>query len=502
MTDNKSSTCTSCGTGNASSVDPKSLTAGSSPKVAKQSLNLMLTTPKVVPPLDPEFRPAVLGNRRYRKEVQASGQGQKVVIGIERENGLVCRREFTVFPEGSQHDADTLYFVDRLVKFDLWSRGGWKIHYSGPEFVGRYLQASYAAGGSREFDVNLMSQVYEKPFEVTFVDEKDVPRNKENPSALGGHLDGNRIGFDLGASDLKFSAVVNGEVVFSTEVPWDPRNQADPDYHYRVINQGLTSAASYLPGKKPQAIGGSSAGVLVANRVMVASLFRAVPPELFDAKVKGMFIRLGKEWGVPLDVINDGDVTALAGGMAYDTKALLGVAMGSSQAAGYMDAQGRIAGWLNELAFAPVDYNPEAPADEWSGDRGVGVLYFSQQAVNKLAPKAGLVFPDSMGLPQRLEEVQRLMASGDQRVIPIYETIGIYLGYAIAHYSDAYDLQNVLILGRVTTGPGGDIIVEKAKEVLAAEFPNLASEVSILVPDEKAKRVGQAIAAASLPAIR
>jgi predicted NBD/HSP70 family sugar kinase len=164
-----------------------------------------------------------------------------------------------------------------------------------------------------------------------------------------------------------------------------------------------------------------------------------------------------------------------------------------------MDKKSRIPGWLNELAFAPVDYNPKAAADEWSGDCGVGALYFSQQAVNKLLPAAGISLPGKMGLPERLKEVQALMARGDERAAKIYETIGIYLGYTMAHYADFYDFNDVLILGRVTTGQGGDIVLDHARQVLKTEFAGLAAKIALHVPDEKSRRVGQAVAAASLP---
>ena len=164
--------------------------------------------------------------------------------------------------------------------------------------------------------------------------------------------------------------------------------------------------------------------------------------------------------------------------------------------------QGRILGWLNELAFAPVDYNPNAVADEWSGDQGVGALYFSQQAVNKLLPAAKIKLPEKLGLPARLKEVQALMAKGDERAAKIYETIGVYLGYTIPHYADFYDFNHLLILGRVTTGKGGNIVIAKARKVLKSEFPEIARKVAIHVPDEKSRRVGQAVAAASLPELK
>jgi predicted NBD/HSP70 family sugar kinase len=316
---------------------------------------------------------------------------------------------------------------------------------------------------------------------------------------LGGHLEGCRIGFDLGASDYKLAAVRNGEAVFTTEIPWDPRHESNPDWHYQQINDGLKLAAKHLP--RVDAIGGSSAGIYIDNRVMVASLFRAVPPDLFAQKIRPLFLNLRKEWGVPFEVANDGDVTALAGSMSLQDHGVLGIAMGSSQAAGFLDAQGRITGWLNELAFAPVDYSPRAAVDEWSGDVGCGVQCFSQQAVVRLASSAGIDLP--AGHPaEQLKFVQDLHKQGDPRPPKVFETIGVYLGYALAHYADMYDFRHLLVLGRVTSGAGGDCIVQKANEVLRTDFPELAKKLSLHLPDEKSKRVGQAVAAASLPEIR
>ena len=225
-----------------------------------------------------------------------------------------------------------------------------------------------------------------------------------------------------------------------------------------------------------------------------------MPPELFAQKVKPLFLNLRQEWGVPLEVANDGDVTALAGAMSLQTNAVLGVAMGSSQAAGFLDADGRITGWLNELAFAPIDNNPTAAADEWSGDIGCGAQYFSQQAVVRLAPAAGIDL--AKGHPaEQLKFVQELHQQGDPRPARVFQTIGVYLGYALAHYAEMYDFRHLLVLGRVTSGAGGDLIVEKATEVLRADFPELAQRLSLHLPDEKSKRVGQAVAAASLPKV-
>lgn len=458
---------------------------------------LPLIPPKLIPPLDPAFRPAALANRAF---TQACAQvGEPVVIGLQREGGRRARFETRIFPQGHPSAAANLSYVERLVKFLLWQKGGFRVFIGGAPGVAEHLKQVYSPTGARAFDFDFMGrQVYEHPFEVISCAVDAVPPAFEQGKALGRHLQGCRIGFDLGASDRKVSAVVDGKVVFSEEVVWEPRKHADPAYHYAEIRSALLTAAAKLP--RVDAIGGSSAGILIANRPMVASLFRAVRESDFGA-VRDLFLRLQQEFGVPLEVINDGDVTALAGSMSLEDTGILGIALGSSEAAGYVDLDGHILGWLNELAFAPVDYNPTAPVDEWSGDRGCGAAYFSQQCVFRLAPRAGIEIPSGLTDADRLKFVQNLLENGHTGALAIWQTMGIYLGYGLAHYADFYDIKHVLILGRCTSGRGGDLLLEGANQVLRAEFPALAEKLHIQLPDEKSRRVGQSIAAASLPEI-
>ena len=466
-------------------------------KVHESTASLLDMRPKIPAPLDPNFQPLFLANCRYREVVAAAAKKEPLAIALERNAGLVTRWDLEIFALDSSHAEDSFCHVERTIKFLLWARGGWKIYLAGPHALCERIRDCYSVSGARAFDVDLMTRIYGRPFDVRIVSPEEMPAERESTVSLGGHLDGCRIGFDLGASDYKLASVIDGEPVFSTEIPWNPRDEPDPAHHYRCLNDGLKLAASKMP--RVDAIGGSSAGVFVDNQVMVASLFRAVPPADFERLVKPMFLNLRKEWGVPLEVINDGDVTALAGAMSLKENAMLGIAMGSSQAGGYLDRNGTITGWLNELAFAPVDLNPHAGVDEWSGDAGVGALYFSQQAVNKLALAASWSFPPEVGLPERLIVAQEKLAAGDPIARKIFESIGVYLGYSIPLYADFYDFKNLLILGRVTSGEGGEIILQTAREVLQTEFADLARKVKLVVPDEKSRRVGQAVAAASLP---
>jgi predicted NBD/HSP70 family sugar kinase len=459
-----------------------------------------LVAPRFMPPLGPDFRPAVLANRAYAANVAASGVAMPLVLGLERGDGSVSRFETMTFDEKHPRAGANLPYVERLVKFLLWQRGGWKVYVGGPRSIGAHIAKVYAPDGERAFDYHFMGEdVYERTFTIVPCDVKDVPPENETSQPLGRHLDGCRIGFDLGASDYKVSAVVNGEAVFSEETVWDPRKQTDPAYHFKHILGAIKKTASKLP--RVDAIGGSSAGVIINNRPMIASLFRGVPKDRFG-DVHTLFLRIRDEMGVPLELVNDGEVTALAGSMSLEDNGVLGIALGSSEAGGYVTMDGNITGWLNELAFAPVDYSPTAPADEWSGDRGVGALYFSQQCVFRLAPKAGIELPANVTDADKLKSVQEKLESGHDGATKIWQSMGYYMGYGIAHYADFYDLKHVLVLGRCTSGRGGHLIVDGAHEVLEAEFPELAKRIQVQLPDEKARRVGQSIAAASLPALK
>ncbi len=457
--------------------------------------------PRVKPPLDEGFRPAVLYNHAFLDSVRKSGKEEALGIAIERNNGMTSVSETAMYAEGHEMAKANLPYAERLVKTLLWQWGGWKIIIGGSRNVGEHIRDEYSQQGKRAFDTKFMSGVYKKPFTVEIVDFDDLPQPKEERVSLGRHLAGCRIGFDAGASDRKVAAVIDGKVVFSEEVVWDPKNQSDPQYHYDGIMSALRAAASHMP--RVDAIGVSAAGIYINNRVRVASLFRGVPEDLFDKKVSDMFLDMKREWGgVPLEVANDGDVTALAGAMSLNDTNVLGIALGSSEAGGYIDGGGYITGWLNELAFVPVDLNPQAPVDEWSGDRGCGVHYFSQEAVIRLASAAGIVLDEIRAPAEKLRHVQKMMSRGDDSARKIFETIGCYIGYGIAYYADFYDIKHVPILGRVTSGDGGNVILEKAEEVLELEFPDLAARIKVHLPGESVRRVGQAIAAASLPGLK
>ncbi|MDR0804790.1 MAG: ROK family protein [Oscillospiraceae bacterium] len=451
---------------------------------------------KVNAPLDAEFIPVPVVLREFLAKTKDE---QKIVIGVERSGGNISVFPLTVYKDGTGHDDDNYDIVERIVKSLLWIYGGWKVIIAGSDTIGAKVKAAYSVGGAREFDRKTMSDVYEHDFTVESVPLANAPVRKETFIPAAKNTKGCRIGFDAGGSDRKVSAVIDGETVYDEEVVWFPKTNDDPKYHYEGIKTAFQTAASKMP--RVDAIGVSSAGIYVDNKIMLASLFVKVPKTPDNvATIKNMYTDIAKEVApnAPLVVANDGDVSALAGAMVLNDNAVLGVAMGTSEAVGYVDGNGDITGWLNEMAFVPLDFNKASITDEWSGDYGCGVKYLSQDSVIKLAPKAGIELDPSLSPAEKLKVIQKAMTDGNPDAPKIYETIGVYFGYAIAYYALFMEIRHVLFLGRVSSGKGGEIVLEYAKKVLAEDFPDLAKGIDISLPDEKFRRVGQSFAAASL----
>ena len=449
---------------------------------------------KNVPELDPEFIPFGLWAESYLK-----GATKPVAIAVEKNEGYVSVHHTKIYGTAEMAEADYRY-VERYVKFLLWSIGGFKVYVCGCSELTKKLQEAYSLNGERAFDYDFFQKLYEQELQIIDLPLDQCPASNETPKPLGGHLDGCRIGFDAGGSDRKVSAVIDGETVYSEEVVWFPKKNPDPSYQYGHILEAFKTAASKMP--RVDAIGVSSAGVFIGNAPMISSIFYCVPRDRWD-EVKTVFDRAAAEIGdVPIVVANDGDVSALAGAMGMGKGSLMGMAMGTSEAVGYVDKDMNVLGWISELAFAPVDLNEKAMVDEWSTDIGVGCKYFSQDAVIKLAPRIGIELDESLSPAEKLKVVQKLMEADDPRAQKVFESIGAYLAYTVVLYSQFYDLRHLMMLGRVMSGKGGDTIMSGCQKILAEEFPALNEKVEVIVPDEKTRRVGQSVAAASLPASR
>ena len=444
------------------------------------------------PPLDGGFFPLHRFNESFLRTAR-----RPFHIAVERPDGLAVLRT-RIHGTADRFDADVFY-AERAVKTLLWAKGGFRVLLAGDESVCRAVAARYAPGGPRAFDAQFLSGVYGRPFSVERAAE--IPEPYDTPRPVSTVLDGCRIGFDAGGSDRKVSALLDGRTVYSEETVWSPKEHEDPRYHYEGIAASLRAAAAHLP--RVDAVGVSTAGICRDDRLVRSALFLRVPEEQYAAQVPDVFLRAVRDlFGpVPCAVANDGDVSALAGAMSLGEGGVLGLAMGTSEAAGFVDGRGRLTGWLNELAFVPVDVRPGAPVDTWSGDRGCGAGYFSQDAVIRLASAAGIDLPGALSPAERLSLVQHLLDGGDPRAAAVFDTVGVWLAHALSGYHALYGFRHVFLQGRVVSGQGGERILSRCRTVLAEEYPDLYRSFRLHLPDEQSRRVGQAAAAAALPVI-
>ncbi len=439
--------------------------------------------------LDKNYYPMYLYQNDFISDAKEKGATPFILV-LERGEGECERYETYLYKDG--HDDENLRYAKKLVKTMIWAYGGYKFYLYGGEGVVEGLRLAYSNSGERAFDYNFMQNVYLRPMEFVCVDLCELPKAccKAKPSSA--KAGGCRIGFDAGGSDRKVTACIDGRVVYEKETVWFPKLNSDPNYHLDGIIDSVDNALKALGGRV-DALGVSTAGIVVDNEVRVSSLFRKVSQKEQNEFVRPIYKNLSKRYNCPVKVANDGDVAALAGAFTEGGE-ILGIAMGTSLAAGYVDRDMRIRGCLNELAFVPVDANDSAAVDEWSGDVGVGVMYHSQDAVIKLAPEAGIELDESLSPAEKLKVVQALANEDDERAVALYERMGDYFGYTLLWFACLYDIKKAIFLGRVASGKGGEILLARARSVISQE----ESSLEIVLPDEMSRRLGQSFTAAGL----
>merc|ERR1711865_198299 len=431
------------------------------------------------------------------------------------------RYTLKVFPEGHEDIEASVYLAGVLIQEMIWQRSASELQLAGPPAICEALSKAFAEGGAYEFEASSMPNVCGTPdaaFAVRIVSVADMPEARDTPQVCGKDANGCRLAFDLGKSDIKVVAVKDNEVLYSKETEWDVTNP-DPQYHYDAIKAAMQLGKDALP--QIDAIGGSATGTVSgANEATWCDIFPNVPPDVYKEKVVDIFVRLAKDVAgdVPLKVINDGEVTALAAVQKIKAGNVLGVSMGSSEGAGYANADGNLMGWINELCYIRLDLNPMAPSDPWTkgAHSGISHMYLGQRGATKLAAAGGIEGPEDQMYPnaamctikhenhaQCLKLIQEAMKNPakEPQARLIYETVGVYLGYGLAQYTEFYKIDHVMILGRVSKGAGGDIMLDTAKKVLSDEFPEFAG-MQFHTADDHFKAVGQCIAAAALPTLK
>merc|ERR1719199_2497805 len=362
-----------------------------------------------------------------------------------------------------------------MIQEAIWMRGARSLMLAGPTGITESLKTAFATGGTYAFEAETMPKCNgeaDTVFAITVVGgPADMPEAKDTAQVCGKEANGNGLAFDLGKSDIKTVAIKDGEVLDSMETEWDVTNP-DPQYHFDAIVDAMKKTIARAEAKgfgKIQAVGGSATGTVSGdNDATWCDIFPNVPPDVYKEKVVDIFKRIRTEVAgdVPLKVINDGEVTALAAvqKLKKDTGSMcgnvMGISMGSSEGGGYANADGNLMGWINELCYMKLDMNPEAPTDPWTKGchTGVSHMYLGQRGATKNAYKICEV-PENYRYPhldmctikhedhaQCLKLIQKAMKSNPDKASDLYKTCGVYLGYGLAQYCEFYKIDHVMIL--------------------------------------------------------
>jgi predicted NBD/HSP70 family sugar kinase len=481
---------------------------------------LLLVEPKIKAPLDAGFAPVPLAKRKYNEA--AKDCTDTVSFALPRPDGCATG-ELKVFPDSDLRYPASVMLAGIKIQEKIWQCGATSLQIAGPAGICEALKKAYSPGGTFAFEADVMPKAFgtpDKPFEVTIVDKAALPEKKDSPQTCGKDASGCRLAFDLGKSDIKTVAIKDGEVLDSMETEWDVTN-VDPDYHFKAIVDAMKGTIERAKEKgfgDIQAVGGSATGTVSAdNEATWCDIFPNVPPDVYKEKVVDIFKRMAKEVAgdVPLKVINDGEVTALAAVQKIKKGNVLGISMGSSEGGGYANADGNLMGWISELCYMKLDMNLTAPTDPWTkgNHKGTSHMYLGQRGATKNAYKITDV-PENYKYPhpdmctikhedhaQCLKLVQKAMKDSPDKASELYKTCGVYLAAGLANYVDmGYVIDHVMILGRVSKGEGGDLMLKTASECLAADYPEVP-KIEFHTADDHFKAVGQCIAAAALPVL-
>ena len=445
------------------------------------------------PALESGFLPAYAFVSRYRQ-----GAAKPYAFAWERLDGCISKFDTLIHGDEAHRELD-LFYLAYMSEYAFFSWGGVKLYLCGDREISEALKAVYEDEKSPSNRVLTYGErVYKKPLEIAFLPYEQCPERLCS-KPIGRHMDGCRIGFDAGASDRKVSAVIDGEVVYSEEVIWNPKLETDIDYLYREVVTAFKTAASKMP--RVDAIGVSTTGNAENNLLLSMHLHPLVSQKDKDEKGPYVFLRAQKEIGedIPMLVLNDGNVSALAGSMAIGKNKVWGVAIGTNIGTGYVDAEGNLSDMLIECATTKIALNEDAEPNEWTTLKGTAGSYFNQDRVADVAMKAGIEIDKSLYPAQKLLVVQEYMEKDDPRVRGIFDDLGCILAHHLPFISMFFDIENVVLLGRVVSGKGGEVLLAACERVLAEEYPETAARIKLWLPDENFRRVGQSIAAASLP---
>ena len=139
---------------------------------------------KHAPKLDPNFIPFGVWRAAYLKDAK-----KPLAIALERDKGRISVHKTFIHGTPEMAEADYRY-VERYVKFLLWSTGGFRVSICGCSELAQRLQKAYRPDGERHFDHTFFYQLYERELEIVDLLLEECPQANEVAESIGGYMDG------------------------------------------------------------------------------------------------------------------------------------------------------------------------------------------------------------------------------------------------------------------------------------------------------------------------
>lgn len=381
------------------------------------------------------------------------------------------------------------FHTKKLILTLLWTIGGDHILFKGNHDFYLYLKKQIGNDEEIQKSFKEIQRIFSKEVVLEEINEEYPKITAKTPFIS--YFDGNLIGLDLGGSDRKLSVIKDGKLIYSEEMLWNPKEAKDPAYQYNGILESLEKGRSLLP--HIDSIGISVAGVVRDNELLSTSLYASVNEEEKYVCSRDVFKKIISEHfaDIPYSVFNDGDVSAIGASLYFKKSNVLGLSLGTSLAGGFIKG-GNLFNWLNELSKVPLNYSPDARKHYSLDISGAAGEYLSQKGIISLVEEDGIKLSGT--LANKLKEIQRLAEEGNDIVLSAYHDIGLYLGEALRFFYEFYHFESVLLLGRVMSGRGGEIIKDIANKYLLEN----GLKIDFISPDEDFIRLGQSYIVSSL----
>lgn len=241
----------------------------------------------------------------WNTEFCPSERGVELTVSLE--SGGAVRRQFRLgLPDIESPKLGR--YLRTYVHNRLWAIGAERVVLDCDQDLFDKIASAFRPGGEFSHQVAMMSEIYGCHFEIVRGDARDAAGGASGTTQQPGRPKvGKHIGVDLGGSDAKVVALVDGELRHHEKRDWKPKSFREGRQAVSVVCDLVKNALAKSGIDSPDGVGISSAGIVVNDRIMASGIFGGLPAEEFQEWIVPMGERVSEAFGgVPIGVAHDG----------------------------------------------------------------------------------------------------------------------------------------------------------------------------------------------------